>query len=115
MNNVERAMREVIGFGVLVILLLAGCATLRHPGFTESAVLKLRTGMSADEVRAIFGNPDQSEVTTCGGSTPDPWQCMIWTYEMGDYDWNRIYFSVDADPPRLNNWTIEQMHPDPGR
>ena len=116
----KSTMMRVAGSGALAILLITGCATLglgkRHPGFTESAVLKLRAGITADAVRARFGNPDRSEVTTCGSSTPDPWQCMIWEYQMeGDEygDVNRIYFNVEFDPPRLNSWDIERMYPDP--
>ena len=116
----KRTMMRAAGSWALAILLLTGCATLglakRHPGFTELAVLKLSTGMTADAIRALFGNPDQSEVTTCGSSTPVPWQCMIWSYQMeaDEYgDVNRIYFDVDSAPPLLNSWDVERMYQDP--
>jgi hypothetical protein len=116
---VKSTMMRVAGSGALAILLLTGCATLglgkRHLGFTESAVLKLRVGMTADVVRARFGNPDRTEVTTCGSSTPDPWQCMIWRYQMEESEYgdvNRFYFAIESDPPRLHSWDIERMYPD---
>ena len=104
----------------------AGCATLRHPvrhpEFTSDRVLGLRVGLTTDEVIALFGQPDRTEATTCGSQSGSPWQCLIWEWDLGpnkkgrhEYssNINRLYFSMDLSPPRLNNWSVDLMYDSP--
>lgn len=96
----------------------AGCATVsrvgrRHPEFTADRVLGLSVGLTTDEVIALFGRPDRPQATTCGSKSGSPWQCLIWEYDFGSYKTNRLYFSMDFSPPRLNNWDIDVMYDSP--
>ena len=96
-------------------------SSVRHPSFTESAVLSLKQGMTSEEIRSQFGAPDRSAVRTCGTETPEPWQCLIWDYDMGKHprgryehlpSTNTFFFAMAFDPPLLNSWRIELMYPD---
>lgn len=119
--------RKGLVFSV-AFLLCSSCAAgsfagpPRHPGFTESAVLSITQGMTADALRARFGPPDRTEVMTCGTATPEPWQCMIWEYDLGPHprgryqsisNINSFTFSLSDHAPRLNHWRIDLMYPDP--
>ena len=42
--------------------------------------LRLNPGMSEKDVIGLLGEPKQSDLQTCGGATPKPWQCKIWKY-----------------------------------
>ena len=102
-------------------LFLTACATSGRvrPDFTQMAVLSLQVGMTREEVTALFGRPDRSQVTTCGSDTARPWQCMIWEYDLppherGEYqlieNTNRLYLSTDG---LLNSWSADLMWEDP--
>ena len=108
------------------LLLQVGCATAgmsaHHPTFTGDRVLGLKVGMTTDSIVSLFGRPDRTQVMTCGSQTPSPWQCLIWEYDMGPHprgryqyssNTNRLTFSAEFSPPRLNNWTIDLMYDSP--
>ena len=108
---------------VAALVLQFACATAGlHPAFTADRVLGLKVGMTSDSVVSLFGRPDRTQVMTCGTQTPKPWQCLIWEYDMGKnsrgrYQYssntNRLTFSVEFSPPRLNSWTIDLMYDNP--
>lgn len=114
-------------FAALAVLALqVGCATVglttRHPAFTADKVLGLKVGLTTDQVVSLFGNPDRTQGTTCGTQTPSPWQCLIWEYDLGPHprgrfqhssNINRMYFSAEENPPRLNSWNIDLMYDSP--
>jgi hypothetical protein len=107
-------------FAVGALALQFGCATAGlHPVFTADRVLGLTVGMTADSIVSLFGRPDRTQVLTCGSQTPSPWQCLIWEYDMGSNprgryqnisNTNRLTFSLEFSPPRLNSWTIDLMY-----
>jgi hypothetical protein len=107
-----RVLAVLLAGGGLVFQI--GCATAglgaHHPAFTADQVLGLEVGMTTDSVVSLFGRPDRTEVTTCGSATKSPWRCLIWEYDMGSYKTNRLTFSAESSPPRLNNWTIDKMY-----
>ena len=106
--------------------LVCGCATTggtvqgasARPDFTQSAVLSLEQGMTRGDVTDLFGQPARVELTTCGSETPEPWQCLIWEYDLpadsrGRYETientNRFVFSADG---LLTNWATDLLWPD---
>ncbi len=65
---------------LLLLLILNGCVSFQSR-FTQENIMKLRTGMSAEKVVAIFGNPIKTEANTCGQATGRPWTCITWWYD----------------------------------
>jgi len=76
----------------------------KHPGFTQDNMLKLKTGMTINEVISLFGKPDKTSVHTYG--TYRQWQGLEYTYVFNNYVSNRLVFSLTYDPPLLNHWDI---------
>lgn len=105
---------------ILIIMLCGGllsCNTSyqkpsprKHPYFTQDNVLKLRIGMTTDDVIALFGKPDRTSVHTYGQSTNSgAWQGLEYRYVFNYVVSNRLVFNLDLDPPRLNHWEIEKI------
>jgi hypothetical protein len=66
--------------------------------------MKLKVGMTSNEVIEIFGKPMKTGANTCGSSTSKPWTCIIWYY--GDYT-PSLYFQQGADGILyLNSWNM---------
>ena len=83
---------------IMSLLLLSSCYSLK---FTSDNVMKLRVGMTSDEVIEIFGKPMSTKATTCGTSTGDPWGCILWYY--GEYK-PYFIFSEIGGVLFLNSW-----------
>lgn len=124
-NSLSWLRAETLGIParLAVLLVLAmGCSTLRarvHPDFTQAAVLSLQVGMTRDDATELFGRPDRAQVTTCGTDTPEPWQCLIWEYDLPGHErgryqvienTNRLYFTTDGF---LNSWSTDLLWEDP--
>ena len=107
----------------LVLTIFMGCAALyhRHLRFTPKTVFDLRPGMTQKEIEARFGSPDRISVMTMGSKTSDPWQSLIYYYDLRK---NRIeknkhvvytntfYFVNDVQPPLLRSWELELVYPE---
>ena len=90
----------------LFVINLYGCATQ----FNESNTEKLRIGMLANEVREIFGSPDQISSAVCGGSTTGgQWICETWKYDTFSGR-NDFTFSVKQEGKFLNNWNVKSKN-----
>ena len=90
-------------------LLLTGCVTTSTTTFTDEQVLSIKEGMTSDEVLALFGAPDDVEVSTCGGRMGIPvWNCTVWRY--GDYDTDNagFYFSTHDGVLHLASYDIDR-------
>ena len=107
----------------LVLSALMSCATTsaRHLEFTSKNVFDLRTGMTQKEIEDRFGSPDRTSVMTMGTKTPDPWQSLIYYYDMrknGKAKYKQIvytntfYFVMDIEPPLLRYWELELIYPE---
>lgn len=102
---------------LLTALLLTACAevaprpppqaesTLLHQQFTFDAVSKLRQGMPLEQVRQMFGEPDTVRSALCGPPNGG-WPCLIFEYNMGDFQHNVFYFNMKGKSPWLNHWSI---------
>ena len=106
----------------LVLSALISCATTsaRHPEFTSKNVFDLRTGMTQKEIEDKFGSPDRTSIMTMGTKTPNPWQSLVYYYDMrkngkGEYRHlvytNTFYFVMDIQPPLLRSWELELIYP----
>ena len=106
----------------LVLSALISCATTsaRHPEFTSKNVFDLRTGMTQKEIEDKFGSPDRTSIMTMGTKTQNPWQSLVYYYDMrkngkGEYRHlvytNAFYFVMDIQPPLLRSWELELIYP----
>ncbi len=97
-----------------LIISFAGCAEtaslIKPSAFTEQNIDRLRIGMSANEVKEIFGSPNEVDTAVCGGATGHTWICETWAYQRGSskYDSNKFTFSVSDNEKRLNNWSVKR-------
>ena len=105
----------------LVLSALISCATTsaRHPEFTSKNVFDLRTGMTQKEIEDKFGSPDRTSIMTMGTKTQNPWQSLVYYYDMrkngkGEYRQlvytNTFYFVMDIQPPLLRSWELELIY-----
>jgi len=79
----------------------------KHPGFTQDNVLKLKTGMTTNEVISLFGKPDKTSVHTYGHQTySGEWQGLEYNYVFNYVISNRLVFNLAYDPPLLNHWDV---------
>jgi len=102
-----------IAIFVLCFIILSCSATYytppprKHPGFMQDNVLKLKQGMTTNEVISLFGKPDMTSVHTYGHQTHSgEWQGLEYTYVFNYIVSNRLVFSLAYDPPLLNHWDI---------
>jgi hypothetical protein len=92
---------------IFLAMLIAGCAITSS--FNEENIDKLRIGMTATEVREMFGAPNQVSVSTCGGATASgAWICETWKYRTSSYRTNDFVFSVKQDSKVLNSWDVRR-------
>lgn len=113
-------MRRVVLF-VMTVMLMAACTYAvsgRNLTFTSSNVMKLKVGMTTNEVTTIFGAPDRMRSTTCGSrTTSGSWSCLVWEYDVEkssdgfveETKTNTLTFNNEYSPPRLNHWDIKRM------
>ncbi len=70
--------RIIILFGLIAVI--SGCA-FTPASFNEANIDKLRIGMPATEVRAMFGSPSEVRTAVCGGNTAGgSWIYETWKY-----------------------------------
>lgn len=106
--------KVAITIGVILALQLSGCAeiheSLKPTPFTEANIDKLRVGMSASEIREIFGAPNEVRTAVCGTATGKPWNCETWKYQLrsNSYMTNKFTFSVHENNKYLNDWDIKR-------
>ena len=109
----------VVGFTIIQ----QGCTTsytYSYPGrstFTIDNVDRLYTGMSSDEVQAIFGFPDKTYDVSFGKNIGQPWTGRVWLYftkvdpkfrYVKRYKKNMLVFYPPGEQMRLNHWVIEE-------
>lgn len=125
MTKLWRCSKPFVLFAALLISSTA-CATTSmggsgrtHPEFTKSAGMSLRAGYDREVIMDLFGQPDRTEMSTCGTATDNPWQCLIWEYDLppdsrGKYQYNpntnRFLFQSNG---ALNSWSTNLLYPDP--
>ena len=100
-----------------------GCAVphtysyVGHTTFTTDNVNKLHTGMSPDEVLAVFGSPHKIYDGSFGQNAGEPWTGRIWLYftqvdrkfmYVKRYKRNLLVFYPPGAQMRLNHWVIEE-------
>jgi hypothetical protein len=106
-------MKRIISlFGLVAFI--SSCAftpaSFNETNFNETNIDKLRIGMSATEVRAMFGAPSEVRTDVCGGNTAGgSWVCETWKYPTSKaYRTNDFVFSVKDDGKYLNNWSVRR-------
>lgn len=96
-----------------VVLLLFACAsstssrtkTDEPTSFSRENIVKLRVGMTSEEVVKIFGLPLKTEADVCGETTPSPWTCITWWYNSKSLAQStRMVFEVHNEILYLNRW-----------
>ena len=91
---------------VIFVAIIAGCA-ITPSSFTEQNIDRLRIGMTASEVKVMFGAPNEVSTGVCGGATSSgAWICETWKYRTRSYRTNNFTFSVKQDVKTLNSWDV---------
>jgi hypothetical protein len=70
-----------------------------------SLSLKLKTGMSEQQVVALFGQANKADVMTCGSKLAKPWQCKIWYFGSYTSGIDVTFFEGVDGEWRVNDWT----------
>ena len=106
-----RAFREaklIIAVTIISLFLLSSCYPTQYASssskFTTDNILKLKVGMSSNEVIAIFGKPIKTSGSTCGGAVGKPWTCITWFY--GDYTPSLTFQQEQDGILYLNSWNM---------
>ena len=109
----------IVGFTIFQ----QGCTvpyTYSYPGhttFTRNNMDQLHTGMSSNEVRAIFGSPDKIYDASFGKDVGEPWTGRVWLYftkvdpnfmHVKRYKKNLLVFYPLGEQMKLNHWVIER-------
>jgi hypothetical protein len=104
-----RVVRYTLG---LCLLLASGCTTATPistqattPSFVNyrSLSLRLKPGMSEENVIDLVGQPASSKLTTCGQTLGRPWPCKMLVY--GSDAGNSLFvFLQFADPE--GKWVV---------
>ncbi len=89
----------IIKVAIISLLLLESCYSMR---FTSDNMMKLKAGMTSNEVIQVFGKPMKTSGTTCGSATDKPWQCIIWYY--GEYSPYLVFSQESNGDLYLNSW-----------
>lgn len=105
------------------VAFLTGCAaryTYSYPGhktFTHDNLSRIHVGMSSEEIRATFGEPDEQYVGEFGADTDTAWTGQVWIYfteldknlrYVKRYKKNVFVFYPAEGDMRLNHWEIEK-------
>ena len=73
--------------------------------FSRENIVKLRVGMTSEEVVQIFGLPLKTEADVCGETTASPWTCITWWYNSKSLAQStRMVFEVHNETLYLNRW-----------
>ena len=88
-----------------------------HKTFIVDNVAKLKIGMTATEIRQIFGNPDEEYGANFGSNVGEEWKGRVWLYfteldtslkHAKRYKKNMFVFYPSSGDMRLNHWKIEE-------
>lgn len=93
----------------LISLSLSSCSAVLTPpaAFTNENIMKVRQGMSSDEILTLFGKPQDISVDVCG-KPPNQWNCTTWEYE-GFFDERASFtFAGEYDSLILNNFSVDR-------
>jgi hypothetical protein len=70
------SMSRTVAIACVAALAMAGCVS------TGAVSRKLEVGMTEKQVTELVGSePSSVSVSTCGSSTPHPWQCKEYQYK----------------------------------
>ena len=118
----------LLGMGAVVVYLVhsTGCAPtlVSHKStfkFHEIAVNLVRQGMSPDELKGMFGEPDIIYKSDFGQETEESWPGLVLKYltvrdttyhYVVRYRTNTFVFWMGVEPPVLDHWEIEYIRGD---
>jgi hypothetical protein len=92
---------------VAVVACALGSAPLRaeaeYPSVKKQ--MKLDEGMTMEQVRALFGDPDSTDQTTCGAKTAAPWPCRVWNFHGSEFRMFRVWFQKGSAGWMVNSWS----------
>lgn len=110
-------------------LLLSACAVAPPPRayperpFDASMLERVRVGIPADSIIALFGPPDTLYEMTFGAKTERPWEGVAYRYYAArdplyryadEWKKNTFYFYRSPQGLVLNHWVIEHRTRSPG-
>ena len=89
---------------LLFIATTSACTT-----FSTDKVLKVRQGMTSQDIIKMFGKPRNVSQAVCGSSVGEPWTCTTWEYgysEMGESA--KFTFSGESENLILNSFSFNR-------
>ncbi len=91
----------------LLVFLIAGCSALPK-SFTTKNIMKVKQGMSSEEILKMFGEPKNIGQSVCGGATGKTWTCTTWEY--GDTSCGNAKFTFSGQPGtyKLNSFDVDR-------
>lgn len=103
MNKGEKMMFK----SLLLVTFFLGCSSLPR-GFTTENIMKIKQGMSSEEIHKMFGDPKNISQSICGANTGKVWTCTTWEY--GTFLHGNATFTFSGEPGSyiLNNFEIER-------
>jgi hypothetical protein len=94
-------MSRTIAVACVAALLMAGCVS------SGEVSRKLEVGMTEKQVTTLVGYEPRVSMTTCGSSTPKPWQCKEYQYKSA-WDGSLVLSILFEQEPdgiwRVNSW-----------
>ena len=104
-------------------VLFSGCPSAyrySYPGnktFTNQNIARLHVGMPSEDVKAIFGEPDEQYAAEFGADVGKKWNGKVWVYftkldrklkYVKRYKKNIFVFYPAESNMKLNHWEIEE-------
>lgn len=93
---------------IFLQFMLFSCVTTSkvssNVGFTQENIIKIRQGMTSEEVIQLFGLPVATEAEMMGLGTSRPWPAIQWYYNKYDRYSRRFTFSQENGKLYLQYW-----------
>lgn len=90
--------------GLFLMFAIYGCST-----FTTEKIMKVKQGMTSDEILQMFGQPKNIRQAVCGADTGHIWNCTTWEYN-NTFEDGKASFTFSGEPGAylLNDFSIDR-------
>lgn len=89
-HSKDNLMKKLLFISAILLFVFA-CATepsrpprVIHPEFTRQRITQLQTGLTPNQIQSFFGLPDRTATVRLGTQTPNPWNALVYEYDMGN-------------------------------
>lgn len=100
-------MKKISLFIIVMLMTISQQVYSLSYGINNGDSSKLKVDMSESSVLSMFGNPDHSEINSCG-KKPEEWNCKVVNYKSKDENSDLfILFYKKNNNWYVNNWNVE--------